>query len=552
MKVLQIIFVALLSAVAVTIAYKSGGNWFVMGSTTANFSTADPSTQSCSSLTENQSCIITWTVNATGGPGSYELFINFSNSSLNKYFNGTIFDKGNNSNVIPNYSCTGCAFKIVPGTNTDMRNPLTIGNLTNNGTIIAWNVSASGPINSTWDLFAIVTYNSTTGTQKDTNITKIRVVDYPWWNTSWNCRQLINVTQNTGSSGTGVVEINSISFDTTAGSCGLINCTKQIRVTEVLPDKSQIYVLYLLVNETQYIILDPKYCDFPNIKFNATLSSSQTKQFFIYYNNPIIVEDDYLKPNLSSPVIASYSYSDLVKQPQEKSWDLFYDSHIDIWWTNASDQQCDPICPSGSHRFRDNGNDTFLVLKGLNYNPQTYANRDASNILQKLPSDLVYTFYGHGSLFKDTDIGSSGLNQTSINPSYGRFLFSSNISNLTQSLSAKLVISISSFGGDNSTSLNGCPLNNWLSKAFTEKGADCYLGFLGSNVSTLCTNCNCGGDSDVYHHDTRTFMQCFLGNITQGDTIRQAINDAKSCSVPDVNPILVNSTPTGCDIPLIK
>ncbi len=57
------------------------------------------------------------------GQCAYELFINFSNQTLNKYFNVTIWGKGNASDAIPNFSCTGCAFQIINGTNTDMRNP---------------------------------------------------------------------------------------------------------------------------------------------------------------------------------------------------------------------------------------------------------------------------------------------------------------------------------------------------------------------------------------------------------------------------------------------
>lgn len=66
--------------------------------------------------------------------------------------NNTFF---NGSNVIPNYSCTGCAF------NTSGANPKVIGELNNNSTITEWNVTAGGMLNSTWDLFVRFNYSST-------------------------------------------------------------------------------------------------------------------------------------------------------------------------------------------------------------------------------------------------------------------------------------------------------------------------------------------------------------------------------------------------------
>ncbi len=529
MKVLQIIFIALLSVAAVAIAYKSGGNWFVIGSATANFSTADPSTQSCSSLTENQSCIITWTVNASGGPGSYELFINFSNSSLNKYFNGTIFDKGNNSNVIPNYSCTGCAFKIVPGTNTDMRNPLQIGNLTNNGTVVSWNVSALGPVNSTWDLFTRFTYSSTTGTQKDTNITKIRVVDYPWWNTSWNCRQLINVTQNTGNSGNGVVEISNF---VSSNKCEMINCSKEIRITEILSDKSQEWKTNTSIqNETyiNYYNASTK-CSGATIKFNANLNAGQTKQFFVYYNNPI-TEIDYF--GISGNTISNQSYTQIY--PTEFVWDLFFDSHVDTAWNSTLD--------GVSVNSRNQSNLTTSKLRELGYNPQRYANRENPKVLGTLKNDKIYWFFSHGSI-----LGPGNFNETvySISTYPPDTVYSHDISNISGTIPAKFVMMISSFGGDNGTSLIGCPLQNWLSKAFVDKGTDCFLAFRGTNENTTCTSCNCG--SDVTTPAVDGFNDCFWRNITAGKTIRSAFEEANNnCDSPEMNPILIEEYSGACD-----
>jgi hypothetical protein len=87
----------------------------------------------------------------------------------------------NGSNVIPNFSCTGCAF------NTSGANPKAIGELNNNDTaIVQWNITAGGPQNSSWDLFVHFDYPSSVEREKDTKIVKARIVDYPWWNTSFN------------------------------------------------------------------------------------------------------------------------------------------------------------------------------------------------------------------------------------------------------------------------------------------------------------------------------------------------------------------------------
>ncbi len=107
-----------------------------------------------------------------------------------------------------------------------------------------------------------------------------------------------------------------------------------------------------------------------------------------------------------------------------------------------------------------------------------------------------------------------------------------------------------SFGGDNSTTLSGCPLNNWLSKAFTEKGAECYLEFLGENITSSCTNCNC--NSDVFHHHSENFVTCFWANITAGRSIRNATLAADDCDSPEMNPRLVERYPGACNQTLIK
>lgn len=113
------------------------------------------------------------------------------------------FESCNNSAVIPNNSiqCNGSAF------NTSGHNPKVIGELNNSGSaIVEWNITAGGPQNSSWDVFVRFNYSSTSS-PTDTKTIKTRIVDYPWWNTSFNCRRLVNVTQNTANNGSGVVGV---------------------------------------------------------------------------------------------------------------------------------------------------------------------------------------------------------------------------------------------------------------------------------------------------------------------------------------------------------
>ena len=122
---------------------------------------------------------------------------------------------------------------------------------------------------------------------------------------------------------------------------------------------------------------------------------------------------------------------------------------------------------------------------------------------------------------------------------------------------------ISSFGGDNSTTLTNCPLNNWLSKAFIDKGADCYLSFLGVNATTVCTSCPCSNTDDVYSPYVDDFNTCFWGNVSVGDTILTAKNKADTTScVPQTcgpsnnescaHPLLVERFLGSCSRTLIK
>ena len=417
-----------------------------------------------------------------------------------------------------------------------------------------WNVSAQGALNTTWDILGQIDYASATGAQKLTNSKKVRIVEYPWWNTSFNCRRLINVTQNTANNGSGIVEVRGFepvgqNIRSTEDTCRILNCSNEIRITEALPDKTQQYVPFLRVDNEQYITLVGRYqyCENSTVKFNSTLNTNETKHYFVYFNSPI-AQKDYSDINSSQLTISNNSYPSVSVKNFENVWDWFYNAHIDIWWTNSSDQSCPASCAKGSLTFQGDARNASSNLSKLNYSAQIYANRNSSSFFSRLPYDDVYVFYGHGG------VDNSTINQTYIEiTTYGlpTSITSNDISSLNQTISTKLVMSISSLGGDNSTTLINCPLNNWISKAFTEKGAGCYLGFLGINITSTCgVGCNC--TSDVYFDDTRDFNNCFWGNISTGATIKEAGDNATLCALDNPQYILINKSVDSCKIKLLR
>ena len=122
---------------------------------------------------------------------------------------------------------------------------------------------------------------------------------------------------------------------------------------------------------------------------------------------------------------------------------------------------------------------------------------------------------------------------------------------------------ISSYGGDNSTTLNGCPLTYWLSDAFTNRtpygGAECYLSFLGDDEITNCpTGCSsCPDDMDMI--TTTKFNTCFWNKILE-DPNTVTIKNARDYAESDISCIwffdaksrLVNSTIDGCEQTLAR
>jgi hypothetical protein len=112
-----------------------------------------------------------------------------------------------------------------------------------------------------------------------------------------------------------------------------------------------------------------------------------------------------------------------------------------------------------------------------------------------------------------------------------------------------LVMIVSYWNGDNSTTMPECSFSSWLSKSFIDIGVDCYLSFLGENVNAA----SCGED-DVLAHYTGNFSDCFWENITSGDKILQAKIEADVCSHncgdgddSCTNPILVENYPGACN-----
>ena len=411
-----------------------------------------------------------------------------------------------------------------------------------------WNVSAQGALNTTWDILAQIDYASTTGAQKLTNSTKVRIVEYPWWNTSFNCRRLINITQNTANNGSGIVEIRG--FNLSAGvSCDVFNCTREIRITEVTASNSQIYMPYILIeNITMLNSTDNyTYCSKTNIKFNTTLETGQTKQFFVYYNSPL-AEADYSSINQTHSNVSQQDFTD--QYPTENVWDGFYDSHLDSWWNVSTDLV--------SKNARNSTNITKKYMQNMSYMPQIYANRREAQFSNRIHLDNIYWIFTHGFIYQTPAYNETTFTIRVSNPL--ETILADEVSNLSNNLSAKLVMVIASFAGDNSTTLTNCPLGNWPSKAFTQKGAGCYLSFLGRNTTTVCSTDCSSCISDTFTPDVDQFNECFWGNISAGLPIRNATdladNCAKNCGpLQDqscTNPILVENYAGACNITLIK
>ncbi len=214
---------------------------------------------------------------------------------------------------------------------------------------------------------------------------------------------------------------------------------------------------------------------------------------------------------------------------------------MDFWYTNSSQPG------DGSINFSQSANITKSVLVSLNFSPQVNINRNYSYFLHRLPYDKIYWFDGHGGIIVNSynetfyAISSQNIENTAV------FSHIINSSSLEKNLTAKLVMITACDSGDNATSFSGCPLQKWLSKAFTDYGAQCYLGFLGTNAQESCSDCyHCGGDLPI--DAATTFNQCFWGKISEGKSILVSMTD---CNNENVHAILVNKTISSCNKTLV-
>jgi hypothetical protein len=406
--------------------------------------------------------------------------------------------------------------------------------LTGDSQILSWNVSANGPANTTWDIFGHFDYTSSAGSNVNTNISKVRIAEYPWWNTSFNCRRMVNITQNTNNSGDGIVEITNFEIDDL--HCRVINCSKEILVTEILQNNSQEEKRYLSVLNYPGFGSDISYCNNPKIQFNTTLGINQSKLIFVYYSSPLS-EKNYIDLDVNQQNISIQDNTQ--NYTPENIWKYYYDNSLDFEFVNTTD-------PISLYDL----NDTKLtneILKSMNHKNQVSANRVKENLLDNIVLNKIYWFEGHGAADNF-----SGFNQIyfKFSPFLGtnNKLFSSNISNLSTNLSSKFIMILACNSGDNSTTLSECPLQNWMSKAFVEKGADCYLGFLGEDIISTCADCNCK-PGDLYPEETTIFNNCFWGNISSGNTI---LKSKINCDNNIVNAVLVEKTLNSYNVTLMK
>ncbi len=497
------------------------------------------------------------------GKGRFPVRVVFNSTNANVSSNATgdwnvtIWDKGNESTArIPHENeCgdgSGCSFTIP----NDQDNPVDCGNMNIGGncdeTKLNWTVTAKGPLNSEWDIYVNFTYDSTfkENNTKQNQPIRVRIVEHPWFEEykAWNCRMQFNITNSTG--GNGTVFVDTLYFTTLGLSqedsddiCRMTNCTKEIRLTELVSGSQQ-RVDFLNVTRDLYAQKGTNFtfCALADFEFNTTLQANVTKTFFVYYNNPLA------EINNTAPTGPDIHEEIIVDNPSlnETVWDEYFDSHIDFWWENASDPY-----PYGSPETRNASNITKNVTEFLGYSPQVHANRLRSDTLEGLRSDRIYQIFTHGGIVIMED-----RNQTYWTNAYNRVeqdhIFADNISDLTFDIPATLVITSSSHGADTNTSLTGCPLQNWLTKALTDKGARCVIAFRGVNMTTDCPG-GCGGcDSDVSIESAYRFNECFWDQILQGKTIevaRSFANDTENCDKRhEINAVLVNTS--SCDITL--
>jgi len=529
-----IVFITLISTAAY--AYYDSG-WNIISTTWGlmPFWTSD-NPQMCEDLGQGEQHTYSWKVNASGVRGLYDAVIlyNSSSSEVNSnssFFGITIYDKGDDG-VIPNESCTGCAF-VLNGSN-----PFSHGYMGNSdGNSVLWNVRTDGPKDSEWDVFVDYMYgdygeklNSTTSDRP----LKVRIVDYKWRdesgyiNESWNCREKITISNSTG--GSGLIEIREFTPDFENSGYYILNCSREIRVSEIQDDGTHEYIPFYSISDEKYSTTEHgfTYCEWAMLRFNSSLNPGESKSFFIYYNNPL-AEIDSTEPSWNE-VIYNNTHGLTEKTSLEHSWQGFYDSHILFRWNDQSDGQ--------SITYMNNSRDAYQNLTYLNYNPQVLANYPPSYILDNIEDDYVFYFRDHG--------GASDTSNTNFfSPLSGYSITAETIENLEYEFSnMKLAMVLACDAGDNSTTMPQCSFDSWLSKSFIDKGADCYVALLGNNY--YANEC---GESDLETQWANFFNGCFWQEIFEGKTILMAVD---SCDNEHINAVIWENYNNACNQTLIR
>ncbi len=536
------------------------GNWAVIPtSISLPFWTSSSNPQSCGWLNNASSCPTkTWNVTASGTRGIYQIMVNFTSDNTNvswkntSYINVTIYEKGDSGVILrenTSVNCPGCAFTI-PASDY---NPYSCGWLDNSSCGKSWNVTAKGPYGSEWGVYANFTANSTnvytTGVQTASN--KVRIVNYLWWENGtfdsakqFNCRQPVNVTQNAGSGGNGIVYIRNFHSNMTATytkpspECRIYNCSKEIRVAEVFANGSQSLIANMTINNTQYQLyntgyIDPStgnyvyntYCDSTDILLQNSLTANQSKNFMVYFRNPT-AEVDYSSPSQGLSAIADSDFSQIRQGGVEYVWQPFFASHVDFQWNNQSDE---------STTFRQESLDSYGNLTSLGYRPQVQADRPISgfpksDFVTQIPLDTVYNFDGHGKVNYTSSPCKNGFIIDI--PDFDDTVYPDTVRSVQQNLnSIRLAIVASSFSGDNSSTRTG--LNDPLYKAFVDKGTQCYIGFQGSATPSDPGACN-NTYGDVRIGAMKAWYRCFWSNITIGLPINTSNSEGNRCAVLDV------------------
>ncbi|UCG95905.1 MAG: DNRLRE domain-containing protein [archaeon] len=148
-------------------------------------------------------------------------------------------------------------------------------------------------VNATID---VSTENDSYGPNEYVNITVYYKSD-EWWNSSWESRKQVNVTEP----GVGDRTFWPIDTYVTFAQGKVVNCTKEIRVTSGKIDEisSQVY-------DEKY---SSGYCVGANVVFLSNVSEGSTSTYYIYYNNSQASKPSYTGLNDPSVVDRGTGFS---------------------------------------------------------------------------------------------------------------------------------------------------------------------------------------------------------------------------------------------------